>query len=484
MIDESALEERLGRLEAAKSWSPRVVSRLEALIRSAPDEAVFRINPIRFAEERGIAETESIDLFLRATLAGLVEMDWLLYCPLCSDIVANFRSLRAVHNHFHCHLCHSDYEATLDDYIAVSFTVAPVVRRIRYHDPESLALDDYFFTYRATLDGLTDGGAPMMELMRSGTRGIARLSPNEVSRFEFKAEPGTLFGTVLDSDGAFAFAVSGAERLEAHTISIAVRQGACEPNGGSLAPGPVVMEVRNETDRAAIVAVLQVPPGGEDHGMLTFRPFLTGKRLLTTQTFRDNFRSEVIRAAEGIAVRDVTLLFTDLKGSTALYERIGDLNAYVQVQRHFERLLDVTVRRNGAVNKTIGDAVMAAFPTAADAVTAALDMRNAAEELNRGRPQRDFVLKIGIHCGAAIAVTLNDRLDYFGQTVNIASRVQNVAGGDEICLTEEVRQAPGVENVLAPYAIHSAAARLKGIEQMTPVYIVGDRQPSGIAQIA
>jgi len=127
---------------------------------------------------------------------------------------------------------------------------------------------------------------------------------------------------------------------------------------------------------------------------------------------------------------------------------------------------------------------MAAFPTAADAVTAALDMRNAAEELNRGRPQRDFVLKIGIHCGAAIAVTLNDRLDYFGQTVNIASRVQNVAGGDEICLTEEVRQAPGVESVLAPYAIHSAAARLKGIEQMTPVYIVGDRQPSGIAQIA
>src|SRR5277367_5865177 len=86
------------------------------------------------------------------------------------------------------------------------------------------------------------------------------------------------------------------------------------------------------------------------------------KRLLMTQTFRDNFRSEVVRAAEGIAVRDVSLLFTDLKGSTALYERIGDLNAYMQVQRHFERLLDVTLKRNGAVNKTIGDAVMAAFP--------------------------------------------------------------------------------------------------------------------------
>ena len=475
MINETIAEERLAKLESAKSWSPRVVSRLETLIRSAPDEGVFRINPIRFAEERGVAENEAVDLFLHAALVGLVEMDWLLYCPLCSDVVANFRSLRAVHNHFHCHVCHSDYEATLDDYIAVTFTVAPEVRRIRYHDPESLPLDDYLFTYRATLDGLTREGEPLMELMRSGMRGLARLSPKEVSRFPFEAEPGTLLGTIVDSDASFAFPVSGERRAETLKISIVIRGGACEPSGGSMTPGPLVIEVRNETDRSAIVGFVQVPPGGEDHGMLTFRPFLSGKRLLMTQTFRDNFRSEVIRAAEGIAVRDVTLLFTDLKGSTSLYERIGDLNAYMQVQRHFERLLGVTVKRNGAVNKTIGDAVMAAFPTPLDAVTAALEMRDAAEELNRGRPQRDFVLKIGLHRGAAIAVTLNDRLDYFGQAVNIASRVQNLAGGDEICLTEEVRQATGVEVALAPYAIRTTEARLKGIEQATPVYIIGDK---------
>ncbi len=317
-----------------------------------------------------------------------------------------------------------------------------------------------------------------MALMRSGARGTARLGPGEASQFAFEAEPGTLLGTVIDSDAFFAFPVSGERRAGPHTISITIRPGACEPNGGSVSPGPVVIEIRNETDRSAIVGVLQVPPGGEDHGALTFRPFLSGKKLLTTQSFRDNFRSEVIRAAEGIAVRDVTLLFTDLKGSTALYERIGDLNAYMQVQRHFERLLDVTVKRNGAVNKTIGDAVMAAFPTAVDAVAAAIDMRDAAEELNHGRPQRDFVLKIGIHRGAAIAVTLNDRLDYFGQTVNIASRVQNSAGGDEICLTEEVRHAPGVDDALAPYAVRIIEARLKGIEQATSLYVVGDRQPS------
>ena len=484
MIHEAILEERLTRLETAKSWSPRVVSRLETLIRSGPDEALFRINPIRFASERGLAETEAIDLFLHATLAGLFEMDWLLFCPMCSDVVANFRSLRAVHNQFHCHLCHADYEATLDDYIAVTFTVQPTVRPIRYHDPESLTLEDYAFHFKGTSEGVTEDGVPMVEILRSALRGLARMRRGEAVAFEFEAEPGVLLGFDIESDASFRVEVSGERRAETQRIPIVTRPGACAPNGGSLTPGPVIFEVRSETDRAAIFGVLHLPPGADQHGMLKFRPFLSGKRLLMTQAFRDNFRSEVIRAAEGIAVRDITLLFTDLKGSTALYERIGDLNAYMQVQRHFERLLDVTVRRNGAVNKTIGDAVMAAFPTPADAVMAALDMREAAEELNHGRPQRDFILKIGIHSGAAIVVTLNDRLDYFGQTVNIASRVQNLAGGDEICLTEEVRQAPGVQAALAGYPVRAAEAKLRGVDQTTPVYFIGAAPPQDVAKVA
>jgi class 3 adenylate cyclase len=169
-------------------------------------------------------------------------------------------------------------------------------------------------------------------------------------------------------------------------------------------------------------------------------------------------------------VRDVTLLFTDLKGSTALYERIGDLNAYVLVQRHFEQLQAVTVRHRGAITKTIGDAVMAAFLTPADAVQAALEMRDVIEQLNRDRAQRDFILKIGLHRGAAIAVTSNERLDYFGQTVNIAARVQGLAGGDEIWMTEDVYVAPEVAVVLAAYTVKRTEARLKGVEGAVPVY--------------
>ena len=121
-IDERALDERLAALEAARAWSPRTISRLETLVRSRDDEAVFRVNPVKFAAERDMAEAETVDLFLHAAAVGLFAMDWLLLCPMCSCVVGSFGSLRAVDNHYHCSMCQTDYEAKLDDYIAVTFT--------------------------------------------------------------------------------------------------------------------------------------------------------------------------------------------------------------------------------------------------------------------------------------------------------------------------------------------------------------------------
>ncbi len=209
------------------------------------------------------------------------------------------------------------------------------------------------------------------------------------------------------------------------------------------------------------------------HAPIQFVPFLTGKRLLTTQTFRDLFRSEVIRASEGIGVRDIALLFTDLKGSTALYDEIGDLNAFALVQQHFDRLQEVTVRHGGAVVKTIGDAVMATFAEPEAAVRAAVDMLHEINSFNRGLPGKELLLKIGIHRGASIAVTLNDRLDYFGQTVNIASRVQALADANEIYLSRDVYELPGIAELLqASFSVEPQCANLRGIHEEMPVFRV------------
>ena len=132
------------------------------------------------------------------------------------------------------------------------------------------------------------------------------------------------------------------------------------------------------------------------------------------------------------------------------------------MQQHFDWLREATVRHGGAVVKTIGDAVMAAYPDAAHAVAAALEMRAAAERYNQGQPDRPVALKIGIHHGAAIAVTLNDELDYFGQTVNIAARVQATADAQEICITDEVIAYPGVREPARGLSDRAGQCRVPG----------------------
>jgi class 3 adenylate cyclase len=181
------------------------------------------------------------------------------------------------------------------------------------------------------------------------------------------------------------------------------------------------------------------------------------------------------RATVPASVQQIALLFTDLKGSTALYDRIGDLDAFSLVQQHFERLQDVTTRHNGTIVKTIGDAVMAAFPDPTDAVLAALAMRAEIHAFGRGRPDRELVLKIGVHKGAAIAATMNERLDYFGQTVNIAARVQRLAEADEIYVSEDIYEVEGVQAVLEPLAVEPKISKLRGLQQDLRVFRIAAR---------
>src|SRR4051794_7873597 len=140
---------------------------------------------------------------------------------------------------------------------------------------------------------------------------------------------------------------------------------------------------------------------------------------------------------ESLQVSDMTFLFSDLKQSTPLYESAGDVNAYFLVRQHFEILNEIIRERSGTIVKTIGDAVMAGFEHAEDAVLASIRM---IEELSRFNQtaSRSLGLKVGVHRGKAIAVTLNDRIDYFGQEVNIAARVQGLADANQVCISSAV----------------------------------------------
>jgi class 3 adenylate cyclase len=353
--------------------------------------------------------------------------------------------------------------------VEVTFTISPRVRRIAAHDPNTLPPFEYyrqvFFSSGIDLpDDLEERFASIvLELIQLGPGEKAFLSLHLPPEFVI------IFDAVTHSTQFIN--VQGEPTQERQSLSMVISRGHTPNETLTLRPGPLRLALENHTDVRVLPNVCIA--GDVLHDLLGHRrPFLTAKALLTNQTFRDLFRTNTIDIDQRLRITSLTFLFTDLKGSTQLYERVGDLAAFDLVRAHFRVLQEIVAAEAGAVVKTIGDAVMATFPTPDRALVAALRIREAMRRLNAERGRDDLLLKIGIHEGPCLAVTLNDRQDYFGQTVNIASRVQDLAVSHAIFATEEVVDDPHASSVLkksgvAPVPQH---ALLRGIDRQVQVY--------------
>jgi class 3 adenylate cyclase len=265
--------------------------------------------------------------------------------------------------------------------------------------------------------------------------------------------------------------VQGEPTKERQQLSL-VYNSAHPPTGTvTLRPGPLRLSLDNQTDIRVLPSVF-VAADALHHLIGKRKPFLTAKRILTNQTFRDVYKADNLNIDQRLKITSLTFLFTDLKGSTALYERVGDLVAFDLVRAHFHALLEIIASEKGAVVKTIGDAVMATFIRPEHALAAGLRMRAAMDALNIERGTKDLVVKIGIHEGPCLAVMLNERQDYFGQTVNIAARVQGLATSQAIHITGPVIDAPAVTAILDKAAITPIQrhAALRGIADKMLVY--------------
>jgi class 3 adenylate cyclase len=193
------------------------------------------------------------------------------------------------------------------------------------------------------------------------------------------------------------------------------------------------------------------------------RDALTAPEVISLQVFRDLFAAATLRPGDEAGVSQVALLFSDLQGSTALYERVGDAVAFNMVREHFALLASIVRDHDGAVVKTIGDAVMASFGDPANAVKAALAMQ--ARIASFGEEGHELVLKLGVHVGPSVVVNLNDRLDYFGSTVNMAARLQGQSEGGDIVLSRAVADDPAVKPLLAAVPAREESVPLKGFAQ-------------------
>lgn len=410
---------------------PKLIKRFSALLHSAFDDELARMRPFELADLWGADRIAVLTLFMRAVKAGLVDMTWEILCTNCSAPKERVSTLAALKKTSHCDSCNIEYGVHFDDSVELRFTVSPAVRRVT----------------QATFCAGSPIHAPFAPLQQiipphSELKVSAVLESRSYRLRGLQAKRQTVLRPSPDASDQIAV------RVDEPASEVVL-----------FKPGEVALTLKNggETPLLARVEREDWRDGGVRASLVT-----------TLQEFRDLFSSEVLSPDMDIGIKNVALLFSDLKDSTAMYEASGDAPAYATVRDHFDYIFEIVARRQGAVVKTIGDAVMAVFDSGASALAAAIEIQDRIGELNgRLAPKPPLTIKLGLHQGPALAVNCDGILDYFGSTVNIAARIQGASVGGDIVISRAISGDSACQDVLEDRGAASEdfSMNLKGLHE-------------------
>ena len=411
--------------------STDVLERLYEFLHHADDLSIQRMRPYALADGWNLPRRAVLEAFLRATRVGMLDMYWDLLCPECRGVAEDHKHLGDLSGTAHCNTCRIDFNANFDHNVEVIFRPNPSLRAVDANVEFCVGSPQ-----RQPHIAFSLIVPPREELPLSTMLNIGRYT------LRVSDLPGSQI--LLATDG-------GAERIDLRASSQGWNSKIVET---SLTP---YIRLINETEQ---------PQTFELERTTWSDQAATAADVTILQVFRDLFSSEVLRRGEEISVGSTTLMFTDLRNSTKLYRQIGDAPAFGRVREHFEILEQDIVAEGGSIVKTMGDSVMAAFRNPVSAVKAIWDVQKQLSA--RGEPL--LSIKAGIHHGPCIVVNLNDRLDYFGSTVNIAARLPHFSVGGEAILSEPIRNDPEVQDFLAKNAAPNSLSRfqseIRGFDQL------------------
>ena len=419
-----SLGAELGRDPASHALAPRLIDYL----RHAPIVDLRSIRPMALAALWSAPPDHAVELFLAAARKGVVAMGWELLCPRCRGAKSRVSRLQDLPRGAHCSSCNIDYERNFSRNVELTFHPEPWIRP------------------------LPDG--EMCMLGQGSQRHIkfqGEVAAQSVKAFELSLAPGPYRFRTVEA-GAEADRDIGADGV----IPTVVARGPdilLEEAGGRNE-----LAIRNESDRPLVFVI-------ENRNWV--KDALTGERVIAMPAFRRLCPEQLLRPGDNAEIGSIAIMFTDLKGSTELYDALGDAPAYNLVRDHFSFLSDRVQRHHGFVVKTVGDAVMAAFSRPDHAVRAALAIQDDVASFNSarggGRSTTPIVLKLGLHAGPCIAVTTGDALDYFGATVNIAARLEHQCRGGEVIVSEALARDAETAAALADRTQIEETAMVRGV---------------------
>jgi class 3 adenylate cyclase len=408
-----------------------ILEKIINFVRHADDLALQRIHPYKLADKWDIPRDKVLKVFIHASKADLLNFNWDLHCPTCRSIQESVKTLNQIHEPIYCEECEQEFGVNFNKTIQLTFTPHPLIRKV----------DNKTYSIRGPQ---TKPHVVMQQYLEAGQ--------NCFIKTELPA--GTY---ILRSSRSAGTATIHVRRSGDKTIHIELNNAGLQGEEATITNDPN-LSIQNSSKKAQVVTLEQVNWANDT---------VSAAQVTSSQLFRDLFANEVLKKGEKISVDNLTLMFTDLFDSTGMYNEEGDDKAVGQVINHFEVLEDAIANENGAVVKTIGDSVMAVFCEPEHALRAYLRAQKILSQDKRF--SKDLQLKAGIHHGSCVAANLNSRIDYFGSTVNIASRFVDYASENEAIISQGTLTESNLQTILSEYSngisVKNKSTRLKGFQK-------------------
>lgn len=399
-------------------------------LKHADDTVLIRICPFNLARTWNEPVDDVLTFFICASKTGLLNFNWDLHCDKCRKVQATYQTLSQIHQTGICDHCKEEFLVNFNRSIQLSFTPHPLIRKIN---------DSPY-----CIQGPQTKKHVLIQQY---------LGPGQKRYLKTQLPEGAYILRTSGSEGTADIQVCSEGK---DTIYIGIYDSGLGGEKVKICPDPN-LTIENSTETPQIIT-LEKAKWDENS--------LTAARITSFQLFRDQFGDEVLRKGEKIAAENLTLMFTDLFDSTGMYNKEGDDKAVGRVIDHFEILQKAVADERGAIVKTIGDSIMAVFFHPEQALRAYLK----AHELIFMDEHFDNSLKLkaGIHHGSCVAVNLNSRIDYFGSTVNIASRLVDFASQNELMISDQALKQISLGKTLKQfeneYVVENITTGLKGFK--------------------
>ncbi|WP_020468195.1 protein kinase domain-containing protein [Zavarzinella formosa] len=373
------------------------VEMLGIFLANAPDQEVSRIKPLAIARRFGIDEMAMVETCLRSVLEGLLQLQWDVICPLCRVPSGHRDTLKQILEHENCPTCDASFRTDFATAVELVFRVHPDVR--------------------PTEDGMYCAGGPAHS---PHVVAQVRLSPGERVELELSLSEGLY--RVRGPQLPWNLELRVANDAVTNRWELNIESAGKEPLP-PVGPSGQVLVLQNGPAGELIVRIERA--AGRDD-------VLTAARAMSFPSFRELFPGELLSPGQLTPASMITLLLAQADRSEQMFSVLGEAKAFQIIQAGF-RVMEAKVKAEGGVIvKTVGEGLLAAFEGVSSAVRAGLSLTEAltADPLTQGMP-----LRVAVHRGMAMVATVNDRLDYFGQTPRLVGRLLEVAGRNELAIS-------------------------------------------------